>query len=59
MSERRDERLKESVTFDVKDAKSTGYEDNTYDVIIDKACLDAILCGQDSFSSGVKMINET
>lgn len=32
--------------------------DNYFDIVIDKACLDSIFCGENSFSNSKKAISE-
>lgn len=40
------------------DAMDMSFEDETFDIVIDKSTLDAILCGNDSFLNAAKMIME-
>ena len=40
------------------DALKTDFEDEYFDVIVDKSTLDAILCGDFSFYNAAKMMNE-
>ena len=40
------------------DALATSFEDEFFDVILDKSTLDAILCGDFSFYNAAKMMNE-
>jgi hypothetical protein len=42
--------------MDVRDMK---YKDETFDVIIDKGTLDAILCGSDSAKNAGQMLSES
>jgi 23S rRNA G2445 N2-methylase RlmL len=39
--------LPESVTFQVQDARDLPYEDQSYDCVIDKGTIDAMLCQDD------------
>ena len=40
------------------DVKSLQYEDKSIDVVIDKACFDAILCGENAVESAETMLRE-
>ena len=53
------ERLKETVSFEQKDARNTEYEAGSFDIVFDKACLDAMLCGPDSFAQASLAVEET
>ena len=37
------------------DARALAYEDESFDVIVDKGCLDTILCGDLSYAGAKKM----
>jgi EEF1A lysine methyltransferase 4 len=39
--------LPRSVTFEVQDARGLPYEDQSYDCVIDKGTIDAMLCQDD------------
>ena len=41
----------QSLSFKQMDVKSLQYEDNSFDVCIDKACFDSILCGENSIDT--------
>ena len=48
-----------SLKFRVMDAtKMAGLEDSTFDVVMDKCLLDAVLCGEDSTRKALKMLRE-
>lgn len=42
--------------FQVMDALDMQFQDDTFDLVIDKSTLDAILCGKQSFLNASKMI---
>ena len=46
------------LSFCHMDARDLAYEDETFDVVVDKGCLDTILCGDLSFAGAKKMFNE-
>ena len=37
------------MTYEVMDARDIKYEDNTFDLVVDKSTIDALLCGDDAF----------
>ena len=55
------EQYKEKIpqlTFKQMDARSLQSQDGVFDVVIDKACFDAILCGDNSKPNSEAMLNE-
>ena len=44
--------------FDVMDASDMAYKDETFDLVIDKSTIDAILCGDHGFMLVAKMLKE-
>ena len=56
MTERNKHRL--GMKWMVMDAMDMKFEDETFDIVIDKSTLDAILCGNESFLNAAKMIME-
>jgi ubiquinone/menaquinone biosynthesis C-methylase UbiE len=44
---------------EVMDVRNLTYEDNFFDLIIDKSTIDALLCGEKSFVNVAKMLMET
>ena len=47
-----------SMSWKVMDVRKMKYENNTFDLIVDKSTIDAILCGDSSFVNVAIMINE-
>ena len=54
------ERNKDKVgmVYEVMDVRDLKYEDNTFDLAVDKSTIDALLCGDDAFINVAKMIKE-
>lgn len=46
------------MTFQVMDVRDLKYENNYFDLAVDKSTIDAILCGEDSFINAAKMLKE-
>ena len=46
------------MTYEVMDVRDIKYEDNYFDLAIDKSTIDALLCGDDAFINVAKMIKE-
>ena len=46
------------LTYTHMDARALAYENESFDVIIDKGCLDTILCGDLSYAGAKKMFSE-
>ena len=46
------------MTYEVMDVRDLKYEDNTFDLAVDKSTIDALLCGEDAFINVAKMIKE-
>ena len=44
--------------FDVMDVMDMKYENNTFDLIIDKSTIDTLLCGNDPQLSVITMVKE-
>ena len=44
--------------WDVMDAREMTYEDKTFDLIIDKSTVDAILCGDQPYLNTARMLKE-
>ena len=40
------------------DARALAYEDGCFDVVIDKGCLDSVLCGENAHAGAKKMFEE-
>ena len=53
----KDMRLDDGPPKDGKDPKE-GFEDGSFDTIIDKACLDSVLCGENSAPNSKLMLDE-
>ena len=49
---------KDGMHFDVMDVRSMAYKNEIFDLIIDKATMDTILCGENSFLNVAKMTKE-
>jgi len=49
---------KPKLTFDVMDVRELKYSDESFDCVIDKGTLDAILCGSDSARNANMMLSE-
>ena len=49
---------KEGMTYEVMDVRDLKYEDNSFDLAVDKSTIDALLCGEDAFINVAKMIKE-
>ena len=49
---------KKGLHFDVMDVCEMAYKDETFDLIIDKSTIDALLCGDHSFMIVAKMLKE-
>ena len=47
-----------NMTWEVMDVMKMSYEDNTFDIAIDKSTIDALLCGNASFLNVAKMTRE-
>eukprot|EP01016_Furgasonia_blochmanni_P045551 TRINITY_DN643_c0_g1_i7.p1 TRINITY_DN643_c0_g1~~TRINITY_DN643_c0_g1_i7.p1 ORF type:complete len:305 (-),score=37.50 TRINITY_DN643_c0_g1_i7:269-1183(-) len=56
MKERNRER--HGMNWEVMDVRDLQYENNTFDLAIDKSTIDALLCGDDSFVSVARMMKE-
>ena len=56
MSERNKD--KEGMIYEVMDVRDLKYEDNTFDLAVDKSTIDALLCGDNAFINVAKMIKE-
>ena len=56
MAERNKE--KEGMIYEVMDVRDLKYEDNSFDLAVDKSTIDALLCGEDAFINVAKMIKE-
>ena len=49
---------KEGMIYEVMDVRDLKYEDNSFDLAVDKSTIDALLCGEDAFINVAKMIKE-
>ena len=56
MSERNKKR--KEMKYEVMDACNLKYPDDTFDLVIDKALMDAILCGDNAFLNTSIMLKE-
>ena len=56
MSERNKD--KEGMIYEVMDVRDLKYENNYFDLAVDKSTIDALLCGEDAFINVAKMIKE-
>lgn len=56
MSERNQSRR--LMSWDIMDATAMSYSDESFDVVIDKSTLDAVLCGNDFMLMAAKMLME-
>lgn len=48
----------EEMNWEVMDVWDLKYDDNTFDIAIDKSTIDALLCGDDAFINVAKMTHE-
>jgi ubiquinone/menaquinone biosynthesis C-methylase UbiE len=48
----------EGLTYEVMDVRELKYDDNSFDLAVDKSTIDALLCGEDAFINVAKMIKE-
>lgn len=46
------------MTYEEMDVRDLKYEDNTFDLAVDKSTIDALLCGDNAFINVAKMIKE-
>lgn len=46
------------LSYSHMDARSLAYEDDSFDVVVDKGCLDSILCGEDGAFGAKKLFQE-
>ena len=51
-------KLREKMTFEVMDVRNIKFDNNYFDLAVDKSTMDAILCGDDSFINAAKMLKE-
>ena len=49
---------KEGMIYEVMDVRKLNYEDNSFDLAVDKSTIDALLCGDNAFINVAKMIKE-
>ena len=49
---------KEGMVYEVMDVRDLKYENNSFDLAVDKSTIDALLCGEDAFINVAKMIKE-
>ena len=49
---------KEGMIYEVMDVRDLKYEDNSFDLAVDKSTIDALLCGEEAFINVAKMIKE-
>ena len=49
---------KEGMIYEVMDVRKLNYEDNSFDLAVDKSTIDALLCGDDAFINVAKRIKE-
>lgn len=49
---------KEKMVWEVMDARDMSYADETFDIVIDKSTIDALLCGENAFLNVAKMTKE-
>jgi len=50
---------RKNMVFEVMDVRDMQYDDNIFDLIIDKSTIDALLCGENSYINVAKMLKET
>ena len=55
---KRNEKTRPKMKWDVMDCTDMTYGDNTFDLIIDKSTIDAILCGDNADLMVAKMLKE-
>lgn len=58
MNEVKVEREYEGMCFEVMDATCMKYEDETFDLVLDKSTLDALLCSETPFVQAAQMLGE-
>lgn len=56
MAERNKHRV--GMTYEVGDVTNLKYDDNSFDVAIDKSTIDALLCGDNAYLMVAKMLKE-
>ena len=49
---------REKMTYEVMDVRNLKFENNFFDLAVDKSTMDAILCGDNSFINAAKMLKE-
>ena len=49
---------RQEMTFEVMDVRNLKFENNFFDLAVDKSTMDAILCGENSFLNAAKMLKE-
>jgi len=49
---------RENMVWEVMDAREMDYKDETFDIVIDKSTIDALLCGENAFLNVAKMTKE-
>lgn len=57
MRERNKDR--KEMTWEVEDALHMSYKDQSFDIVLDKSTLDAILCGEASFKNAARLLAES
>ena len=50
---------RKGMTWDVEDAMNMSYKSKSFDIVLDKSTLDAILCGESSFKNAAKLLAES
>ncbi len=54
----RNQKMRPNMKWDVMDCRDLKYNDETFDLIIDKSTIDALLCGDKAYLNVAMMMNE-
>ena len=54
----RNSKSRPELKWDVMDVRDLKYEDDTFDIIIDKSTIDAMLCGNSAYLNVAQMLKE-
>jgi ubiquinone/menaquinone biosynthesis C-methylase UbiE len=54
----RNQKMRPNMKWDVMDCRDLKYNDESFDLIIDKSTIDALLCGDKAYLNVAMMMNE-